>query len=102
VCGVFPGCSVRSGSQSSAMFGKDTQESTVSEGTVETMMTMSPSEPQLDPLCKHLLAQRVTCKQVTNPLATIYTTYLSFVCFFGGGEHDSPHIGSGPPHTRGF
>ena len=72
---------MRSGSQSSATFGKDTQESTVSEGTVETMMTLSPSEPQLDPLCKHLLAHRVTCRQVTNPLAAISATY-SFIRSF--------------------
>lgn len=51
--GVFVGCSVRSGSQSSATFGKETRESTVSEGTVETMVTMSPSEPHLDPSCKY-------------------------------------------------
>jgi hypothetical protein len=67
---------VRSGSQNSATFGKDTQESTVSEGTVETLVTMSPSEPHLDPLCKHLLAHHVTSTQVTNPLATIPTFYL--------------------------
>jgi hypothetical protein len=79
---VFIGCSVRSGSQSSAIFGKDMQESTVSEGTVETMMTMSPSEPHLDPLCKHLLAHNFTCTQVTNPPATIptLTTVSLIVC----------------------
>jgi hypothetical protein len=54
VCGVFVGCSVQSGSQSSATFGKDTQESTMSEGTVETVVTMSPSESHLDPSCKYL------------------------------------------------
>ena len=69
---------MRSGSQGSATFGKDTQESTVSEGTVETMMTMSPSEPHLDPLCKHLLVRHVTCKPVTNPPATIHTTYYDY------------------------
>ena len=76
---------MRSGSQSSATFGKDTQESTVSEGTVETMMTLSPSEPHLDPLCKHLLVHCVTCAQVTNPLANIPTAYddintVYFIC----------------------
>ncbi|XP_068084117.1 bone morphogenetic protein receptor type-2 [Anabrus simplex] len=49
----FPGCSVRSVSQSSTIFGKETRESTVSEGTVETMVTMSPSEPHSDPSCKN-------------------------------------------------
>ncbi|XP_069692532.1 activin receptor type-2A [Periplaneta americana] len=51
--GEDTGCSVRSGSQSSATFGKDTRESTMSEGTVETMVTMSPSEPHLDPSYKN-------------------------------------------------
>ncbi|PSN47472.1 hypothetical protein C0J52_01954 [Blattella germanica] len=46
--GEDTGCSLRSGSQSSATFGKDTRESTMSEGTVETMVTMSPSEPHID------------------------------------------------------
>ncbi|KAJ9585230.1 hypothetical protein L9F63_002993 [Diploptera punctata] len=46
--GEDTGCSMRSGSQSSATFGKDTRESTMSEGTVETMVTLSPSEPHPD------------------------------------------------------
>lgn len=53
MCDVFVGCSVRSGSQSSATFGKDTHESTMSEGTVETVVTMSPSESHLDSSCKY-------------------------------------------------
>ncbi|GFG31184.1 hypothetical protein Cfor_12775 [Coptotermes formosanus] len=51
--GEDTGCSVQSGSQSSATFGKDTQESTMSEGTVETVVTMSPSESHLDPSFKN-------------------------------------------------
>ncbi|XP_063237447.1 bone morphogenetic protein receptor type-2 [Bacillus rossius redtenbacheri] len=46
------GGSVQSASQSSAA-GKEAQEGTVSEGTVETLVTLSPSEPQPDPAHKN-------------------------------------------------
>ncbi|GLH05419.1 Receptor protein serine/threonine kinase [Gryllus bimaculatus] len=39
--------SARPVSQMSSSYGKEARESTVSEGTVETMVTMSPSEPQV-------------------------------------------------------
>jgi hypothetical protein len=75
---------VRSGSQSSATFGKDTQESTMSEGTVETLVTMSPSELHLDPSCK--------CLPQTHLCRYMWLCTLKCLCYYVNQTSDGQEL----------